>query len=71
MKTLGQRVYEDCHPQRIPVVRKSALPFATAEDVFFVDNPVHQVPWHLLTQACRDRWEKYATGHHVVSGDNS
>lgn len=65
-KTAGQQVYEYCHPSRIRVVRASALPFATSDDVLTLPNPVHQAPWHLLTQDCRDYWERYAWGHHAV-----
>lgn len=67
MKTDGQTVYEHKNPSHIRVVRASALPFATAGDVLLVPNPVHQAPWNLLTEACRQRWEQYAIGHRLVS----
>jgi hypothetical protein len=67
MKTDGQKVYEHYHPSQIRVVRTSVLPFPRAGDAFMVPNPVHQAPYHLLTQATRDYWESYAVGHHVVS----
>jgi hypothetical protein len=67
MKTIGQKVYEHYHPSHIRVVRASALPFASSGDVFTTPNPVHQAPYRLLTQDCRDYWERYAVGHHVVS----
>lgn len=71
MKTIGQRVYEHYHPAHIPVVHTSRLPFVTAGDVFMIPNPVHQAPYHLLTQDCRDYWERYAVGHRVVSKGES
>jgi hypothetical protein len=67
MKTDGQLVYEYYHPSRIRVIPVARKAFATAEDVLTVPNPVHQAPFHLLTQECRDYWERYAVGHHVVS----
>lgn len=67
MKTIGQRVYEHYHPSHIAVVSTASLPFANSDDVFMIPNPVHQAPYRLLTQACRDYWESYAVGHHVVS----
>jgi hypothetical protein len=71
MKTIGQRVYEHYHPAYLRVVPTSRLPFVTADDVFMTPNPVHQAPYHLLTQDCRDYWERYAVGHHVVSQGES
>lgn len=71
MKTIGQRVYEHYHPAFIRVIPVSAREFATANDVLTVPNPAHQAPYRLLTQACRDYWERYAIGHHIVSGEHS
>lgn len=69
--TDGQKVYEHYHPSQLRVVRVAVLPFPSAGDVFTVPNPTHQAPYHLLTQAARDYWERYAVGHHVVSKGES
>ena len=71
MRTDGQKVYEYYHPSHIMVVPTRVLPFPTASDVMRIPNPVHQAPYHLLTQEARDYWERYAVGHHVVSKGES
>ena len=65
MKTDGQILYEYKHPTRIPVVHTNNRHFANAGDVMYM--PVHQVSWHLLTEACRQGWEKTAQGHYIFS----
>jgi hypothetical protein len=70
MKTDGQIVYEHKNPSHISVVPTQVLPFPTAADVVLVPNPVHQAPWNLLTEECRQSWEQYAVGHYLVSKGN-
>jgi len=67
MKTNGQILYEYKAPKYIKVARVADRHFATADDVLTIPNPVHHTPWNLLTQACRDGWEKTAVGHHIFS----
>jgi hypothetical protein len=69
MKTNGQILYEYKHPTRIPVVHVNNRHFANAGDVMYM--PVHQAPWNLLTEACRQGWEKTAEGHHIFSKEPS
>jgi hypothetical protein len=71
MKSPGQRLYEFKCPAQIRVVPASCLPFATAGDALWVDNPVHQAPWHLLTQDCRASWERTAEGHSLFTGERA
>lgn len=65
MKTNGQLLYEHKYPSHIRVVHENRRHFTTADDVMLM--PVHQVPWHLLTERCRQGWEKTAEGHWVFS----
>jgi hypothetical protein len=69
MKTQGQRLYEYKHPSHIRVIPVEARQFATADDVIVVPNPTHHVPWHLLTEKCRQGWEQTAIGHHLFTGE--
>ena len=66
-KTKGQQLYEIECPTHIRVVLASKAKFATADDVFLVQNPVHHAPWHLITENARQKWERYAEGHHLVT----
>lgn len=63
MKTNGQILYEHYNPRHLKVV--------LAEDTFrrnpfFVPNENH-VPFHLLTERCRQSYEQQAVGHHLFS----
>jgi len=62
VKTPGQLLYEHKHPSHISVIPVERRHFATAADVLLVPNPNQQVPWRLLTERCRESWEKSAIG---------
>ena len=64
MKTGGQIVYEAKNPKFIRVVPVDRRLFATEADVLLVPNERH-VPWHLLTERCRQSWEETAKGHYL------
>lgn len=63
MKTDGQILYELQHPTRIRVV---SVNDHFRQHPFEVDNPVHVVPYNLLTERCRQSWERYAVDHNLV-----
>jgi len=65
--TLGQMLYEHEHPTHIRVVPVGQVAFATVDDVILVPNPMHQAPWRLLTERCRQEYERRAVGHNFFS----
>lgn len=60
--TNGQRLYEHRHPQFVRLYTRRV--FGEPIDV---PNPVHVVPWRLLTERCRETYEREAQGHYLFS----
>lgn len=56
--TNGQRLYEHRHPRFITLYTRRVF----GEPVE-VPNPVHIVPWRLLTEQCRETYEREAQTH--------
>lgn len=61
--TPGQKLYELLHPKYITVYA-ARTPWAEA---MVVENPELVVPWHLLTERCRQSYEQQAVGHYLLS----
>jgi hypothetical protein len=59
-KTNGQLLYEHHHPKYITLYTKRVF-----GDPVVVPNPEHVVPWHLLTDRCRESYERQAQGHYL------
>jgi len=68
-KTKGQRLYEHKHPPHVEVVLKSDV--FRRGPAFWIDNPNGHTPWRLLTQSCRDSWERSAEGHYLFAKEQA